>query len=461
MNTHTRRRLILSAAGFVFTVSLLWGGFAVKQHATDKRVDALLLALQDPDARGRAATVKELGRIGPGAARAVPTLLDMLRRDQSQDVYSEVMGVLWRIGPEPGRGFDELAAAMKHPDASVRTSAAFALGYWRPHWLLMRLEVYRQRFRRTAVVLAAGLKDDDHLTRWMAAVGVMRFARPLTAEVVPELVAALEDKDDWIRLHAVYALSRIGPEAKAAVPALVGVLRPRPQRPGASDEEQDIARGMQIRTQTAASLALGKIGPPAVEALVEVLRREEDKNAAEYAAWALGDIGPASVPHLLALMRDAEARTRLRALGVLGRRVPGDAAATEALLAALKDEDAEVRRSAASKFWDRQLAPAVPPLTEALRDADDEVRHHAAYALAKQGPRAKTAVPVLLELVNDEKQSRMTREAAALAVTKLDPAKTPSLPPDLREPTDWPELVGNIRTEPEKEWKSEVNPMYR
>ena len=69
-----------------------------------------------------------------------------------------------------------------------------------------------------------------------------------------------------------------------------------------------------------------------------------------------------------------------------------------ALLEALKDSDAGVRRSAAEALdgMRRKAKSAVPALVQALKDSDVGVRRSAAYALVAIGPDAKV-VPALVE----------------------------------------------------------------
>ena len=47
---------------------------------------------------------------------------------------------------------------------------------------------------------------------------------------VPALIGALKDKDGYVRQSAAYALGRIGPVAKDAVPALQAITKNDPER---------------------------------------------------------------------------------------------------------------------------------------------------------------------------------------------------------------------------------------
>lgn len=95
--------------------------------------------------------------------------------------------------------------------------------------------------------------------------------------VVSALIIALGDKDENVRFQAADALGAIGPEAKAAVPALIVALH----------EPDSFTRNY---VPHCAIHALVEIGPAAIPALVQAL---DDANGRvrSCAAWALGKIG--------------------------------------------------------------------------------------------------------------------------------------------------------------------------
>ncbi len=114
---------------------------------------------------------------------------------------------------------------------------------------------------------------------------------------------------------------------------------------------------------------------------------------------------------------DAE---RLAELG--GRRQRDTTSiAVPALIAALKDNDVEVRRAAASSLANLEDPRAVPGLIDALKDSDKEVRVMAANALGNlEDPRA---VPGLAALVSDRSSDV---RAAALSALDRFPESVPT-----------------------------------
>jgi HEAT repeat protein len=118
---------------------------------------------------------------------------------------------------------------------------------------------------------------------------------------VSGLVEALKHDDSSVRHRAAGALSRLGAEAKAAVPALIEAL-------GHWDS----------MTRAAAAGALGAIGPDSREA-ISVLERaltDADPVVKMCAASALRDICPGSGERMQALTAMLNQKNRPRPKGV-------------------------------------------------------------------------------------------------------------------------------------------------
>ena len=76
--------------------------------------------------------------------------------------------------------------------------------------------------------LTRGLKDNENFIRWASAESLGYFndrADENADEVVPALVSALNDKEWFVRLSAIWSLYDYGPYAKEAVPSLVLACR--------------------------------------------------------------------------------------------------------------------------------------------------------------------------------------------------------------------------------------------
>jgi HEAT repeat protein len=173
-----------------------------------------------------------------------------------------------------------------------------------------------------------------------------------------------------------------------------------------------------------AAYALAGAGEAAVTALRDAVGGEESdqrERIACAAACGLVEIGLASVPALLELLRGGGARARKLAASALGEIVGTSAEVTAALLAALGDEDVEVRVNAVEALgWKAASPSVVAGLSAALRDPAPDVRYSAAFSLGQLGPNAEAAVPALAEALHDE-----NRYVPGYAVEALERIATP------------------------------------
>lgn len=226
---------------------------------------------------------------------------------------------------------------------------------------------------------------------------------------VPALIEALKDGDKDVRSFAAEALGGIGKEAGPAAPALVEALKDK--EPG-------------VRGSAAGALfALGPEAKGAVPALI-VAFKDKDPGLRASAAWVLGGIGKQArpaIPVLIEALKDKEASVRARAAEALYEMGPEAKAAVPALTEALKDKDPATRAGSAGSLGSigPEAKGAVPALIEALKDEEVDVRRIAARALGKIGPGAQAALPALKEALKEK--TRDVRQAAAWALFAIDP----------------------------------------
>jgi len=224
---------------------------------------------------------------------------------------------------------------------------------------------------------------------------------------------ALENSDAAVRLEALQAIGKLGPEAERAAPALIAAL---------GDDDPNV--------RAAAATALGALGPAAksaVPSLLEALTDEghtvavEDGIPSYKPVWAvvsdaLGDVGTAVLPELIAALENENPQVCLGAAGALHRIGPEAKEAVEPLLKLLKKDDDLTRRGAFYGLMGigPEAMAAVPALTEALTHKDFHTQYWACRALREIGPEAKTAVPVLLGLLTEGAASVRRNAAQAL-----------------------------------------------
>ncbi len=301
-----------------------------------------------------------------------------------------------------------------------------------------RLQRIRQAFTRwmasRRLVLSGGQRDlraalialrtGSPRERWEAAAVLGRY--PASPDVANALAAALGDPEPFVRAEAAAALAQFGaPIARA--PLLQALNSQEPRRIAAAAEALGrlhdaesigpllaaLETAMEPSVRASVVTALGQIGATeAVPALLNALN-DDDRAVRWAAAGALGQLGRAEASSALATRLaasvcrletpDPSRRGRRRRIeepfvrepALMRRRlvwslsrVGGDGEAVAALVRALDDVDAEVRRRAALALGEMGDAAAIPALSAHLDDMGD----------AGGGPVAEAARAALFAL---------------------------------------------------------------
>jgi HEAT repeat protein/beta-lactamase regulating signal transducer with metallopeptidase domain len=154
-----------------------------------------------------------------------------------------------------------------------------------------------------------------------------------------------------------------------------------------------------------------------VAALVAALR-DADAEVRRAAATSLGQIEDTrAVPGLITALRDQDAEVRQQAAWALAQLE--DKRATEPLVGALKDSNVDVRRKAAWALGQLEDQSASPALAAALRDDDPEVRKNAAWGLGQL--ELQTAPAELIDALKDPNAD--VRRTAAWALSEMGDAR--------------------------------------
>jgi len=162
-----------------------------------------------------------------------------------------------------------------------------------------------------------------------------------------------------------------------------------------------------------AKAALVSIGKLAVEPLLAAMK-DEQLDVRDRAVEALERISEPAVEPLIGVLRDQDSDVRSRAAAALGRIQ--DIRAVAPLIAGLKDYDEEVRGRAAEALGYIKDVRGVEPLIGVLRDQDSDVRSRAAAALGRiQDIRA---VAPLIAALKDYDEEVRGRAAEALGYIK-------------------------------------------
>lgn len=210
-------------------------------------------------------------------------------------------------------------------------------------------------------------------------------------EVLDVLLAALNGADGYDRLSAADALGKIG---APAVPALIVAFKSE-------------SREMREHAGKALSLA-GPAAAPAIPLLIDALS-EDSGLVAAFAEDALEAIGAPARIALIAALSHPSAHKRSNAAGVLGRLA--DAADVPALTKALADPEQAVRKAAGKAL--AATAPGSAELARALKDTRPEVRRAAALGLHDEKARREDHLPALLAALQSDPDADVRAEAAA------------------------------------------------
>lgn len=293
---------------------------------------------------------------------------------------------------------EPLIKAMKDEDETIAEHAEGTLkkmALARPPWMVESL--------------IQALKDEtvqDRVAELLGVIGDARAVEPMIQVLKNfELFVLLDDDDPFLLMRVVKGLGSIG---EPAVEPLIQALKSGPY----------------INVKAGAALALGLIGDArAVEPLVQAIENDNEL-IGESVILALGEMGEPAVepllqilkgkdPSTLQVLQGKDPSTRYRAMEALGRI--GDARAVEPLIQAVIDEKGFEH---AVQALGRIGEPAVEPLIKALNDEDYIVRNGAAHALGLIGDAR--AVEPLIQILKDDEHSDAI---AAIALGEIGDAR--------------------------------------
>ncbi|HVX14777.1 MAG TPA: HEAT repeat domain-containing protein [Pirellulales bacterium] len=335
-----------------------------------RSIGAWLRILQDRHSTDRDLAIQALSEVGAKDPRVVPALAAAV----TDPLYgSFAIAALGRFGPSANQAVPTLSAIMlRHPVTSWRIIAADAL------WQIAKSPACID-------VLIHILDDPDKIVRSEAAAALGRIGSP-AKKATPRLLRALGDQAA-VRITAVEALGQIRAEPRAAVPALAKALRdPWPL----------------VRTNAAKALAcFGGEATNAIPAL-ERASKDIDANLrveAAYALWCIDKRQDALRRLYSALARfdfetEGAACIAIRRLADIGRENEDVAPRLMEFL----NHGHPLKVEIAMALWDLNRRPeAVAALTAALEDEQFVIRRVAARALETLGSDARSAVPALLK----------------------------------------------------------------
>jgi HEAT repeat protein len=168
----------------------------------------------------------------------------------------------------------------------------------------------------------------------------------------------------------------------------------------------------------AAAIALGKLGDArAIYPLIDVFRHEWDDTETittwQEAAKALVSIGDAAFVPLVAALRDEDENVRIWAMDTLKQMPPGHS--LKPLLPALHDPSFQVRAQAVEAIGALGDLHSLAVLFPLLQDENDSVRMRACFSIGNRG--SQKGYDALITVLHDP--SPLVRRAAAINIGKV------------------------------------------
>jgi hypothetical protein len=152
------------------------------------------------------------------------------------------------------------------------------------------------------------------------------------SNAAPDLIIALDDKDDAVCNAALQTLRVIGADPKKLFPAMVKVLR-RPD----------------TKLHPTAAQVIFQVGPDAIPDVIAMLKSDDAPGVRLACLQTLAMVGPPAkdaVGELIKTLDDPTARVRMTAARALGNIGPDAKAAEPALMKATNDADNNVKQIA-------------------------------------------------------------------------------------------------------------------
>lgn len=312
-----------------------------------------------------------------------------------------------------------LRNALKDSEWRTRACGAWGIG--------VAAERLPQKFVRPALeALSDAAVDGDGFVRFWVIDAIGKLGDETH---IPVVRAALNDKDDYVRINAAKVLSQLGDPESSKV--LIDTLQMTPSMISSSSKDSHSSRRM-WKLKVFAIECLGEIGSLAAIPYIRTMLKGPHWPIRASSAWALGMIGDKSAtPSIRNLLHDQQKLVRMSAAEALGRL--DDESAAAVLKAALTDEDKSVKYKAAESLAKLGYRTGLQLLADALKDPDENIQTMAVTALGKLGD-ISVVEPLSEKLDSEEWQIRADvavalgrigeEKALALLKKKLeDPAK--------------------------------------
>jgi HEAT repeat protein len=384
----------------------------------------LIIKLGSSEPSSRSAAASALGEMGGEAMAASAALIQALQ-DKEESVKVRAADALGRIKPKSKGAVTGLIIALKDKNSSsLRAAAARAL-----------VEI-RLSDKDAKDALKIALSDESDEVRAYSAIALIGFDEDSKREAVAVITTQIKKRtNSALRYLMLDALAGAGPATKDALPVLLdavtdyawlswenssyGVSMPGQERQELQKRAFKVLKGMGEAARHAMEERLTKRdsykrsefvvywldADPSSETVITILRGM-GMSATEWSSYelkAIGDqmvmLGSVAVPALKEAVRDQKNIWAVRPLLKLDPSAK-DLAFTF-LKAALSSQNLSSKKMAMSVLV--ELGPsansALPALINVVNDENMEIAEAAIKLLGKIGPEAKPSIPVLKQFI--------------------------------------------------------------
>jgi HEAT repeat protein len=221
-----------------------------------RNLSSWIVDLKDKETFRQRAACEAVAAMGPEAARAIPAVLPLLRHS-NPGIQGFAALALASIG---AASVPHVTPLLQDPDPTVHLHAAHTL---------LRIDGDNAEARSVLAKVVTGVGNAELASK------AQEFALGLKADLTAQVVPFLQDPYGPVRMQSVKTLHRMGPRAKAALPALQALL---------ADKDTPL--------RVAALRAMADIGErEALEPFYRGLLQDESGDVATTAALMLKHIG--------------------------------------------------------------------------------------------------------------------------------------------------------------------------
>ncbi len=358
--------------------------------ATDNRVENFMETVlkSEENWRVRRAIVTHFGI---AKTDRMVSLLAVAMKDEHEGVRGEAIRLLVS---KVNTGDDKavagmMKAAIEHKDWKIRRSIV--------------VELVRHSSKNYIPIMVKMLGDRNSNIRTMVAEWLGKRT-DLTEDIIPALVAVLDDESDSVRYNAARALGGI--KSPKVIPSLTNILKdPAP-----------------VRAKTLVAEALCKHGDAGL-AVVMAVAKDSDSAGCETALYALSRLDSPTPDVIAIFLKLLESKNKsMRRLGMKALKKVKSPSKTlvKALVARLSDADRTVR-DMAIKMVCQSGNSALPDLVALLDSESDKVRRVVIKCMVRMPDKLASIVPSLnkayLKETHVQTRSEMVRMIGRIETT--------------------------------------------